>query len=83
MIEGWFCSECEKPLTNSGAESRGDGDIYDVWVCDEHGPILHVHADYCECGCGGEQIDNVYDPDDIPSYVFEDFTTGDISKAGG
>lgn len=57
----WTCLVCGEPLANDGAESRGDGDLYDTWSCDEHGRIYDVHADFCECGCGGGQIEEVYD----------------------
>lgn len=60
-----YCGD-GKPLDNDGAESKGDGDMYDVLSCPEHGPIYHHHATYCRCGCGGGRLFNVYDPDFIP-----------------
>lgn len=65
------CPNCGGPCSNHGAESRGDGDIYDVWWCrgeGQCGPVLHIHADYCKCGCGGGHVESVYDPEFIPDF---------------
>jgi hypothetical protein len=44
------CPDCGGFLSNHGAESCGDGDVYDVWYCiDCHCAKYHVHARYCEC----------------------------------
>jgi ribosomal protein L37E len=61
------CPNCGGKLENEGAESQGDGDMYDVLSCRECGPVYHWHASYCECGCGGHRLFNVYDPDWIPA----------------
>ncbi len=57
------CPNCGGQLDNAGAQSDGDGDIYDVLSCRECGPVFHWHASYCRCGCGGHRLFNVYDPD--------------------
>ena len=65
------CPECERPCSNHGAESRGDGDMYDVWACDRcHRRCYEVHAGYCECidcqgGCG-----RVHRCDDEPDTFY-------------
>lgn len=70
---GWtqVCPDCGNTLSNSGAESRGDGDIYDVWYCDEcHCAKYRIHANYCrciDCGDGGGTVERVYDE---PDYSF-------------
>lgn len=61
------CPQCGAKLENNGAESKGDGDIYDVLWCDECGPAYHWHASYCECGCGGDRLFNVIDPEFLPA----------------
>ena len=62
------CPNCGSQLSNHGAASRGDGDIYDELHCRECGPVYEWHADYCECGCGGGRLVNVYDPEFIPNF---------------
>ena len=71
------CPDCGTTIVNHGAESQGDGDIYDVWYCiDCHCAKYHSHAKYCECQacrerfCGaisGEvYLERVHDePDDL------------------
>lgn len=44
------CPDCHTMLQNHGAESRGDGDMYDVWYCNDcHCVKYHAHAKYCQC----------------------------------
>lgn len=46
---------------NHGAESQGDGDMYDVWYCtDCHCAKYHVHAKYCECQACAERFCGKY-----------------------
>lgn len=62
------CPECGGKLDNHGAESRGDGDIYDTLSCPECGPVYEWHATYCRCqACGdtGSHLVNVYDPENL------------------
>lgn len=47
------CPRCSCGMEGHGAESRGDGDIYDLWVCWSCFSRHEIHASYCECGCGG------------------------------
>ena len=68
MNEAPTCHQCGKALDNAGAESRGDGDICDILECPDHGRVYEVHSNYCECGRGGSEINEVYDPRDIPYY---------------
>lgn len=45
-----FCPKCDYPLTNWGAASKGDGDIYDEIGCDRCEEIVEErHASYCSC----------------------------------
>jgi hypothetical protein len=45
-----MCPDCGFTLSNAGAESQGDGDMYDVWYCNTcHCRKYHEHASYCEC----------------------------------
>lgn len=57
------CPNCGESLANHGAQSHGDGDIFDELYCPLCGPVYHWHATYCECGCGGGRLENVYDPE--------------------
>lgn len=44
------CPDCGAPCENHGAESRGDGDMYDAWHCPKClRRCFEVHASYCEC----------------------------------
>jgi hypothetical protein len=66
------CHQCGGPLENSGAESQGDGDIYDLLCCAECGPAYEWHATYCRCDrCGGQgdRLINVIDPNFIPMPI--------------
>lgn len=63
------CPNCGGPLENHGAESHGDGDMYDLLVCCKGeppcGPVYEWHASYCRCErCGGrgDRLVNIYDP---------------------
>ncbi len=76
------CPNCGAPLHNYGAESHGDGDMYDLLVCEGYpaeteywekgvpcGPVFEWHASYCRCErCGGvgDRLINIYDPENIP-----------------
>jgi hypothetical protein len=64
------CPNCGGKLDNHGAASRGDGDIFDELWCSNRetqcGPVYEWHATYCECGCGGGKLVNVYDPEFMP-----------------
>lgn len=45
-----FCPKCDYPLTNWGAASDGDGDIYDEIGCDRCEEVIRKeHASYCTC----------------------------------
>lgn len=45
-----FCPKCDYPLTNWGAASDGDGDIYDEIGCDRCEEVVRKeHASYCTC----------------------------------
>lgn len=65
-------------MFNHGAESHGDGDVYDLLCCDGKrdpetgklsvpcGPIFEWHASYCRCercGGSGNRLINIYDPE--------------------
>lgn len=66
QITSLDCPTCGEALSNGGAESKGDGDIYDIWDCKNCGPTYEVHATYCQCGCGGRAIYNIQDPEWFP-----------------
>ena len=56
--------------------SRGDGDIYDEWGCENYrggcgGAKYEVHASYCACGCGGGEVYPA-DPDQPTAIIFPD-----------
>lgn len=56
------CPDCGERLHNEGAESQGDGDIYDVWACPQCETRKFEHdASYCACGCGGGELVRVHD----------------------
>lgn len=45
-----LCPKCDYPLTNWGAASDGDGDIYDEIGCDRCEEVIRKeHASYCTC----------------------------------
>jgi hypothetical protein len=54
-----FCPKCQYPLTNWGAGSDGDGDIYDEIGCDRcEETIRKEHASYCTCSdCNPDAIE--------------------------
>ena len=63
------CPVCNEPLSNWGATSSGNGDIYDEIGCDMCGEIVEeIHASYCTCidcdpfGLKSDEQDN----DEIP-----------------
>ena len=63
---------CTKALQNHGAESHGDGDIFDLLWCPDHGPVYHFHADYCrcrDCRYGENKLHDVWDPEYVPDFV--------------
>lgn len=74
------CPNCGSKLHNHGAESHGDGDMYDLLVCEGErdpetgemsppcGPIYEWHASYCRCErcVYGDRLINIYDPENIP-----------------
>lgn len=67
------CPDCSDTLFNWGAMSRGDGDIYDEWGCENYrggcgGAKYEVHASYCKCGCGGGAVHRVNDQNE-PSFI--------------
>lgn len=70
-MEEFYCIVCDNPLGLEGAESRGDGDIYDVYTCPDHGRIFEVHASYCQCGCGDHWVNEVFDPSETWRAVDE------------
>lgn len=44
------CPDCGTTLSCEGAESRGDGDMYQGWYChDCHCRKYEEHASYCRC----------------------------------
>jgi len=66
------CPNCGGALENCGAQSQGDGDIYDLLECRECGPVFEWHASYCRCErCGGmgDRLINVYDPSFVPMPI--------------
>lgn len=45
-----YCPDCGHPLSNWGAASHGDGDIFDEIGCDECEEVIEeCHASYCTC----------------------------------
>src|SRR5438093_7885826 len=49
MSKVMMCPDCGTMLMNHGAESQGDGDIYDVWYCNEcHCTKYRFHSWYCD-----------------------------------
>lgn len=45
-----FCPKCGKALSNWGAASHGDGDIFDEIGCGFCQEVIHErHATYCKC----------------------------------
>lgn len=66
------CPDCGAMLENMGAASRGDGDIFDTFHCVEcRAEKYHVHASYCRCGCGGGEVERVWD-DPAPYFPEEE-----------
>ncbi len=55
------CPDCETPLGNWGAESDGDGGIYDVLGCGECGLAqFQRHATYCLCAECAEGVNKMH-----------------------
>lgn len=62
------CPDCDSVLCCEGAESQGDGDMYQGWYCNDcHARKYEEHASYCECiDCqnGNSKWRRVYDDPD-------------------
>ncbi len=65
------CRLCGTPLTNAGAASHGDGDLFDEIRCDECNMLVaEFHTSYCACDDCREGMSKWHSVEEEPDPYF-------------